>query len=197
MRGARLRRAAGALIVSSTGFVLLLSACGQEQFSAPSSTVTTSTRPQSLANAMGRLPPTAGDVAPEEEEAVADTGQEAPPVTQPPQTTAPITIIDREELEEQAPDIGYVQRCVELGAAYAKLHLLALDGAQGAREANGSATAFKAFLPPGLHDELDVVVSTVATVARQGPLEAAALEFPTYKSANSTLGDFFDTGCPI
>lgn len=175
---------------------ILCAACGPEA-AAPVQSVTTTTRPQSLASAMGRLPPaTVGQ--PDAEDEVEDTeSQDArPPVTQPPETTVPVTLVSREQFEEQLPDIGYVQRCIETGAAYAKLHLLALDGAQGAREATGSAGQFRAFLPPALHGEIDAVTAAIAQVAREGPLDSTALETPAYDSSNATLAAYFDNGCP-
>lgn len=147
---------------------------------------------------MGRLPPAAAPQQPDADEEVEDTETRdaAPRVTQPPETTVPITLVSREDFEEQLPDIGYVQRCFEIGAAYAKLHLLALDGAQGAREATASAGQFRAFLPPALHGEIEAVTAAIAQVANEGPLESTALDSPAYNGSNATLAAFFDNGCP-
>ncbi len=170
---------------------MLAASCARQDLGPQTAPTTTTTAPRTLQEAANLPPPT----APSAEDDTATTSIDLPDPG-PMETTPDITLVDREALEEQIPDLAGPRACIEMGAAYGRLHLLALDGRRGAAEARTAATQLKALLPPALHDDLDVVVGAIATVASAGVLEGgAAFEAPAYNNANTVLAGWFDNGC--
>ena len=195
---------AGALLTLASFTAVLLAACGQ-QYSSPESTTTSSTRAPSLAEIAeaengysdGRAPVTTQAPLENPEDAIIPLPEPepAPAPTVAPETTTPPTLVDREKLEEQLPDMGLVQACFQAQAGYALMHALSLNGASGAAEAAGTANQIKIILPQSLHDDMDVVSAAIASAATDGSFEPDPKSKPGYPAANAALSAFFERGC--
>lgn len=192
---------AGALPALASVVALLLAACGQ-QYSAPESTTTSSTRPPSLAeiaaenrSSTGRAPATTQAPLQNPEDAIVPLPEAEPEPTVAPETATAPTLVDREKLQEQLPDIGLVQACIQAQAGYALMHALSLNGAAGAAEAATTANQIKVILPPSLYDDIDVVGAAIASAATDGSFEPDPKSKPGYPAANAALSNFFENGC--
>ncbi len=195
---------ASALLTLASVAALLLAACGQ-QYSAPGSTTTSSTRAPSLAeiaaaengSSNGRAPVTTRAPLENPEDAIVPLPEPepAPAPSVAPETTTPPTLVDREKLEEQLPDIGLVQACFQAQAGYALMHALSLNGASGAAEAASTANQIKVILPQSLYDDMDVVSAAIASAATDGSFEPDPKSKPGYPAANAALSAFFERGC--
>ena len=195
---------AGALLTLASVTAVLLAACGQ-QYSAPESTTTSSTRAPSLAEiaaaengySTGRAPVTNQAPLENPEDAIIPLPEPepAPAPTVAPETTTPPTLVDREKLEEQLPDMGLVQACFQAQAGYALMHALSLNGASGAAEAASTASQIKVILPQSLYDDMDVVSAAIASAATDGSFEPDPKSKPGYPAANAALSAFFERGC--
>jgi hypothetical protein len=195
---------AGALLALASVTAVLLAACGQ-QYSAPASTTTSSTRAPSLAeiaaaengSSNGRAPVTTQAPLENPEDAIIPLPEPEPEPapTVAPETTTPPTLVDRDKLEEQLPDIGLVQACFQAQAGYALMHALSLNGASGAAEAASTANQIKIILPPSLYDDMDVVSAAIASAATDGSFEPDPKSKPGYPAANAALSAFFERGC--
>jgi hypothetical protein len=202
MRRGNRKSLAGALLALTSVASLLLAACAQ-QYSAPDSTTTSSTRPPSLAevaaaenrSASGRAPQTTQAPLENPADAIIPMPEPEPVPSVAPETTTAPTLVDRQKLEEQLPDIGLVQACFQAQTGYALMHALALNGADGAADAATTASQIKIILPPSLYDDIDVVSAAIASAATDGSFEPDPKSKPGYTAANAALSAFFDRGC--